>query len=135
MENGELYLRGNETRYLCILPIIFEILFSSKTIKPKYLYITKDFDYIHRGEGFYEIVPKGYSKATGMQCLCDYFKVGIEDCYAFGDSNNDLPMLSYVPHSIAMGESSEELKKQVEYVTTGVLEDGILNAMKYYGLC
>ena len=98
-------------------------------------YITKDFDYIHRGEGFYEIVPKGYSKATGIQFLCDYFKVGIEDCYAFGDSNNDLPMLSYVPHSIAMGESSEELKKQVEYVTTGVLEDGILNAMKYYGLC
>lgn len=98
-------------------------------------YITKEFDYIHRGEGFYEIVPKGYSKATGIQFLCDYFKVGKEDCYAFGDSNNDLPMLSYVPHSIAMGESNEELKKQVEYVTTGVLEDGIFNAMKHYGLC
>lgn len=98
-------------------------------------YITKEFDYIHRGEGFFEIVPKGYSKATGIQFLCDYFGVSLEDCYAFGDSNNDLPMLSYVSHSVAMGESNEELKKQVEYVTTGVLEDGILNAMKHYGLC
>lgn len=97
-------------------------------------YITKDFDYIHRGEGFYEIVPKGYSKATGIQFLCDYFHVGLEDCYAFGDSNNDLPMLKYVPHSIAMGESGEDLKKQVEYVTDGVLQDGVLKAMEHYGL-
>ena len=61
------------------------------------------------GEGFYEIVPKGYSKATGIQFLCDYFKVGKEDCYAFGDSNNDLPMLQHAKRSWAIGNKSPQL--------------------------
>jgi Cof subfamily protein (haloacid dehalogenase superfamily) len=97
-----------------------------------YSYITKDFDYIDRGNDFGEIVPKGYSKATGIKFLQEYFNIPIEDCYAIGDSTNDLPMLEYVPNSIAMGNSTPLLFDLVSFVTKGIEDGGIEHALSYY---
>ena len=63
---------------------------------------------IDRGGNFREFVPYHYSKATGIQFLLDHFALSGENAYAFGDSNNDLPMLLYVPHSVAMGNATPE---------------------------
>ncbi|WP_234122359.1 Cof-type HAD-IIB family hydrolase [Clostridium hydrogenum] len=97
-------------------------------------YISKDFDYIDRGGNFGEIVIKGFSKATGIKFLQDYFDVSIEDCYAIGDSNNDLPMLQYVPNSIAMGNSTPSLFDKVSFVTKDIMDGGIEYALKHYGI-
>lgn len=61
------------------------------------------FTCIDRGGTFREFVPIGYSKATGIQYVLDYYHLDLDAAYAIGDSNNDLPMLSYVPNSVAMG--------------------------------
>ena len=50
------------------------------------------------------------------------------------DSINDLDMLGFVGHSIAMGNASAAAKEKAEYVTTHIHEDGIWNALKYYKL-
>lgn len=84
--------------------------------------------------GFAEIVPHGCSKATGIDILAKHFGVTLDDCYVFGDSNNDLSMLTHVKHSIAMGNSTSEVLKVAEYVTTDIDADGIWNAMMHYGL-
>lgn len=97
-------------------------------------YITKDFEYIDRGNNFGEIVPKGYSKATGIQFLLDYFSIPLEHCYAIGDSTNDLAMLEYVPNSIAMGNSDDILYDKVSYVTKKVEDHGIWTALKHYNI-
>lgn len=92
------------------------------------------FDCIDRGGTFREFVPYHYSKATGIQFLLDYFGLELKDAYAFGDSNNDLPMLQYVPNSVAMGNADpESLFKQVSYVTGKASEGGIAQALKYFG--
>lgn len=91
------------------------------------------FDCIDRGGTFREFVPHGYSKATGIQYVLDHYGLSREDAYALGDSNNDLPMLSYVPHSIAMGNASPaSLFRQVEYVTARASEGGICQALAHY---
>lgn len=91
------------------------------------------FDCIDRGGTFREFVPHGYSKATGIQYVLDHYGLSPEDAYALGDSNNDLPMLSYVPHSIAMGNASPaSLFQQVEYVTAKASEGGICQALAHY---
>ncbi len=92
--------------------------------------VSKDFDYIDREGNFCEIVQKGYSKATGIKYLLEYFNLPLENAYAFGDGNNDEPMLSYVPNSIIMAKGPDELKKKVMMVTDDVRNDGIYNAMK-----
>jgi Cof subfamily protein (haloacid dehalogenase superfamily) len=99
-----------------------------------YSYITKDFDYIDRGNNFGEIVPKGYSKATGIKFLQEYFNIPLEDCYAIGDSSNDLPMLEYVPNSIAMGNGTPFLFDSVSFVTKDIEDDGIEHALTHYGI-
>lgn len=92
------------------------------------------FDCIDRGGTFREFVPHGYSKASGIQYVLDHYGLNLADAYAFGDSNNDLSMLSYVPHSIAMGNASpESLFEQVEYVTAKASGGGIRQALEHYG--
>ncbi len=91
------------------------------------------FECIDRYNGFREFVPHGYSKATGIQFLLDYFQLPEENAYAFGDSNNDLSMLAYVKNSVAMGNTqSKEVLQAVSYVTGKASEDGIEQALKHY---
>ncbi|URZ15934.1 Cof-type HAD-IIB family hydrolase [Clostridium felsineum] len=100
-------------------------------------YVISNFDYIDRedeeGE-FGEIVLKGYSKATGIEFLRDYFNIDLKNCYAIGDSLNDLPMLQHVPNSIAMGNSCKGLFDLVDFVTKDIMEDGIEYALKHYNI-
>ena len=96
--------------------------------------IGKDYTIIHRGGDFMEIVPKGYNKATGIREICKILGVAHEDTYSFGDSTNDLDMLEYTAHSIAMGDGMQQAKDAAEYVTTALWEDGIYQGCKHYGL-
>lgn len=99
-----------------------------------YSYITRDFDYIDRGNNFGEIVPKGFSKASGIKFLQEYFNIPLENCYAIGDSTNDLPMLEYVPNSIAMGNSTPLLFDKVSFVTKRIEDNGIEYALAHFNI-
>jgi hypothetical protein len=92
------------------------------------------FEVIDRGDDFYEIVPIGFSKASAIDQVLAYLDQSLEDCYVFGDSSNDLSMLSHVPNSIAMGNSDECVLQVASYITTPVWRDGIYVAMKHFEL-
>ena len=92
------------------------------------------FDFMDHGDGIVEAVPTGTSKATGIAWLCNYLDIAIDDVYAIGDSINDLAMLQFAGHSIAMGNASQAAKEAADYITTHIHEDGIWNALKYYEL-
>lgn len=92
------------------------------------------FVFLDHGGGVIEAVPVGTSKATGIEWLCNYLGIEKEETYAIGDSVNDLEMLQFVGHSIAMGNATDVAKEAAEYITTDIHEDGILKALKYYGL-
>lgn len=95
----------------------------------------EDFDIIlHETDQILEINPKGYSKATGIQKVCEILGIDREDTYAFGDSENDLEMLEYVAHGVAMGNAAERAKGAAEYVTKDLEEDGIEHGLRHYGL-
>ena len=92
------------------------------------------FDFMNHGDGIIEAVPKGTSKATGIQWLCEHLNIEKENTYALGDSINDLEMLAFVGHSIAMGNASQMAKDAAEYVTSHIHEDGVLKALEHYKL-
>lgn len=89
---------------------------------------------IYREGAMLEITRKGYSKESGLKQMIALLGVSLEDCYALGDSTNDLPMLRSVPHSVAMGNAPDEIKAAAEFVTTALHEDGVANALAHYGL-
>lgn len=89
---------------------------------------------IDRGGCLYEMVPKGYSKATGIELVLDKYRISPKDSWGFGDSNNDLEMLQYVGHPVVMGNAKpESLKKIAEYVLPKSSECGITIGLRELG--
>ena len=89
---------------------------------------------IDRGHGGWEITPTAFSKGTGIDRVRQELNAGLEDCYAFGDSMNDMTMFEHVGCSIAMGNAPEEVKAACSYVTARPEEDGIRKAMIRFGI-
>lgn len=83
--------------------------------------------------GLSEIVPEQYSKASGIQYLLDFLHADKSCSYAFGDSENDLPMLAHAGHGIAMGNSPDSVKQAAEFVTDDIRDGGISSALKKLG--
>ncbi len=96
--------------------------------------IARDFVYIDRGMGFFELEPIGYSKASGIRFLMEYFHVPRDGTYAFGDSNNDLEMMDFAGHSICMAGGSEACRAAADFVTTSVDDGGIRRALEHFQL-
>lgn len=86
-------------------------------------------DFIDRGRGFYELVPAGISKATGILRVMEHLSIPVEQTYSIGDSTNDLPMLTFTGTSIAMGNSMEEILPYVTHKTRNIEDDGIAYAI------
>ena len=94
-----------------------------------------EFDMIvHEPDGILEIGQAGYSKASGIERLCAFLGIAKEDTYAFGDSANDVEMLEFVAHGIAMANGTDVAKNAAEFITTDIHKDGIWNGLKHYGL-
>ncbi|MDD5948615.1 MAG: Cof-type HAD-IIB family hydrolase [Lachnospiraceae bacterium] len=97
--------------------------------------LQEDYDVIvHDFGSVAELLPKGFSKATGIDWICDYLGISPSCTYAFGDSANDITMLQRVHCGIAMGNASEVTKEAADYVTTSMQEDGIYNGLLHVGL-
>ena len=93
-----------------------------------------DMDFIIHYDKAIEFIPKGTSKATGIESTCRLLNIAHEDTYAIGDGPNDLEMLKFVKHGIAMGNGTDEAKEASEYVTDEIQNDGVYNALKHYAL-
>ena len=96
--------------------------------------LEEHYTYLIHNSSVVECVPKGYTKATGMRKMCEALGIDRADTIAVGDSVNDLAMLEYAGVGIAMGNGSAEAKAAADYVTSELQDDGIYNAMLYFGL-
>ena len=92
------------------------------------------FTCIDRGGTMLEMMEKGCTKAGGMEELLRHLGMAKADTLAIGDSTNDLPMFRAAGHTACMGGGMEELKKEAEFVTDTVLNDGIEKALRHFGL-
>lgn len=104
----------------------------STALEPLLSALERDYFCIDRGSSFYEIVPRPYSKASGIVAVLEYFGLPKSSSYAIGDSLNDLPMFDAVGTSIAMGNGAM-LIPYADYVTDDIKQDGIYNALEKMG--
>lgn len=92
------------------------------------------FDAIVRANTMMEFIKKDHSKAEGMERFLKELHVPKEEIFAIGDSENDLPMFAMAGTTICLGDGVEDVKKVADYVTDPVLEDGVFNALRHFGL-
>lgn len=75
--------------------------------------------------GLVELAPRGITKAKTLESVCDHLGVGQEQVMAFGDMPNDVEMLSWAGHGVAMGNALDIVKESADAVTDAVEDDGV----------
>ncbi|WP_243453181.1 Cof-type HAD-IIB family hydrolase [Psychrobacter coccoides] len=81
-----------------------------------------------------DILPIEASKARGINDVCQYYGVDVDDCMAFGDGMNDLEMFDLVGYAVAMGDSQPALIERADYVTGTIEEHGIQMMLEHLSI-
>ena len=74
---------------------------------------------------FLEATPPGATKGKALRRLARKMGIRPEETVVFGDSLNDLSMLAYTDHSVAMGNARDEVKAAARYVCLPNGQDGM----------
>lgn len=90
-------------------------------------------DFVDREGGYFEIMPKGCSKASAVDFVAEKLGIPVEETVAIGDSSNDIPMIERAHIGIAMGNAAEDVKEAADYVSTDIGDNGIENALRWLG--
>ncbi len=80
---------------------------------------------------FLEFFHKDVSKGTALTFLADYLSLKKENTLAFGDGDNDIPLLQAAGFGIAMGNGSDSLKEIAHYITASNEDNGIASALSF----
>ena len=83
---------------------------------------------------FTDITANGADKGKGIQAIASHEGFDPSRTIAFGDGGNDTSMILQAGIGVAMGNAIDALKQQADYITTSVDEDGILNALRHFGV-
>lgn len=89
----------------------------------------KDYDLLMVGENWLEIMPKGVSKASGLEKVAERVGCTMDEVMAFGDAENDIPMLKEAGIGVAMGNAMQQAKDAATYVTDTNNNNGIGKAI------
>jgi Cof subfamily protein (haloacid dehalogenase superfamily) len=72
-----------------------------------------------------EISAAGISKATALARLCEQRNIDRCDVIAFGDMPNDLPMLTWAGHGVAVANAHPDVRAAADEVTASNDEAGV----------
>ncbi|HUI93881.1 MAG TPA: Cof-type HAD-IIB family hydrolase [Chitinivibrionales bacterium] len=75
------------------------------------LYIVRTWEY------YLEFLNPLATKGNGLAAIAEAYGVDLSNAVAFGDANNDIPMLKAAKTGIALKNASEEAKRAASYVS------------------
>jgi Cof subfamily protein (haloacid dehalogenase superfamily) len=84
--------------------------------------------------GLVEIVPLGISKATGVEEIAKPLGISNGEVLAFGDMPNDLPMLFWAGHGVAMGNAHPDVLAAADEITAPNSDDGVGRVLERWWL-
>lgn len=77
---------------------------------------------------------RGADKGTALKGLCEHLGIGANEVMAFGDAENDCPMLEFAEYSFAMDNGSDICKKSAKFSAPSNAYDGVAQMIEKYGL-
>jgi Cof subfamily protein (haloacid dehalogenase superfamily) len=80
--------------------------------------------------GLIELSAAGVTKATGLAEVCALLDVPAERVVAFGDMPNDLEMLRWSGHGVAMANAHADVLAVADEVTAPNSEDGVAQVLE-----
>ncbi|GGM47976.1 haloacid dehalogenase [Longimycelium tulufanense] len=82
------------------------------------------------GAGLLELSPPGVTKGTGLAAVAGRLGVPAADVVAFGDMPNDLAMLAWAGHGVAMANAHPEVLAVADEITGPNTEDGVAQVLE-----
>ncbi|MBB5922925.1 hypothetical protein FHR81_003982 [Actinoalloteichus hoggarensis] len=80
--------------------------------------------------GLIDLMPAGVTKASGLAEVAADFGRTAEEVIAFGDMPNDLAMLSWAGHGVAMANAHPAVLAVADEVTASNAEDGVAKVLE-----
>lgn len=81
---------------------------------------------------YYEFTALGIDKAKALDTILSPLGIQRNEVISFGDGHNDISIIKYAGHGVAMGNAVSELKECANEVTLSNDEDGISFILEKY---
>ncbi len=85
------------------------------------------------GEWGWDIVTKKINKGIMLKEVAKIYGIDQSDTIAFGDGDNDRLFVKEAGVGVAMGNATESVKTQADYITTESYNNGVYNGVKHLG--
>ena len=84
-----------------------------------------DIEFIMTGTVYFEMVPKGISKGSGLRKLCDALNINIKDTVAIGDYYNDIEILTTAGLGVCVDNAPQDIKNICHAVVPKCTDGGV----------
>lgn len=74
---------------------------------------------------YLEFMPRGVDKGTALAALAKHYGIAREKVIAFGDANNDTPMIAWAGLGVAMANAGAEAKAAADRIAPAYDDDGV----------
>jgi len=83
---------------------------------------------------FLEFINKGVDKGVGVSVIANHFGIRPQEVICVGDAGNDIAMIRYAGLGVAMGNATEDVKAEADYITLTNEEDGVAHVIEKFML-
>ncbi len=84
----------------------------------------------HSGAPFIEITVDGAHKGAALARLCSALGIAASEVIAFGDNHNDLSMLSWAGHAVAMPHAGEAVRAMADEIAPPNRDNGVAQVIE-----
>ena len=89
------------------------------------------YDYTQSSPNYYEILPKGATKGTGLLRLAELTGIERNKIIAIGDNENDISMFEVAKMGIAVSNAEENVKAAADLITVSNEQHAIAQIVSY----
>ena len=82
------------------------------------------------GVNFLDFMSKGCNKGKALSIVQEHYGIKPEETVAFGNADNDIPMIEKAKYSFAVENASDRLKNTASSVIGNMKDDAVLNKIK-----
>lgn len=83
---------------------------------------------------FSDVLSADTDKGKGMAAIAAHIGITAEECMAFGDGDNDIPILRAAGTGVAMGNAGIRVKAAADFITDDIDNGGIMKALIKTGI-
>ncbi len=87
-------------------------------------------EFAHTVVNWMDVTPHDWSKVDGVRALADALNFTLDEVCVFGDADNDLTMLQWVPNSCAVANANDNAKAAARYHVPASADDGVAWALE-----